>query len=385
MEPMQHRRAKWFMWRSIALAALLWLGMGAGGTPEQAQTGEGGTNGGASAATRKRTAAYVFDRPGLTLRDSDAKNLDQLNFSFALIQNGEASGSHWSSISSYKAFIERNPHILPVLSIGGWGADGFSQAASTADGRMRLVDSTLILMEKHGFLGLDIDWEYPGSSAAGIKSSANDRENFTLLLQAFREGLDRLTAQDGRERLLAIAVGAVPSLTANIDCAAVGNIVDQVNLMTYDLQTANVASHHTALYSGNDSYPHSTDNAVNAYVRAGIPRGKIMIGAAFYGRIFTLADETATPVFASAVDSGAKTLSYNNLRDYLASATVAFDEAAKAPYATDGKSFATYDDPTSIRHKGAYVTQNGLMGMMCWEYGGDSSGELLAAMHDSLN
>ena len=77
---------------------------------------------------------------------------------------------------------------LEVLAIGGWGADGFSQAASTADGRARFVDSTLVLMERYGFLGVDIDWEYPGSSAAGIASSANDRKNFTLLLQALREG-----------------------------------------------------------------------------------------------------------------------------------------------------------------------------------------------------
>lgn len=39
----------------------------------------------------------------------------------------------------------------------------------------------------------------------------------------------------------------------------------------------------------------------------------------------------------------------------------------------------------SIYHKGAYALENSLMGMMCWEYGGDSSGELLAAMHESLN
>lgn len=62
-------------------------------------------------------------------------------------------------------------------------------------------------MERHGFLGVDIDWEYPGSSAAGIASSANDRKNFTLLLQALREGLDSLTAQDGKPRMLAVALG----------------------------------------------------------------------------------------------------------------------------------------------------------------------------------
>ena len=32
--------------------------------------------------------------------------------------------------------------------------------------------------------GIDLDWEYPGSSASGIKSRPQDRENFTLLITA---------------------------------------------------------------------------------------------------------------------------------------------------------------------------------------------------------
>lgn len=106
-----------------------------------------------AASSGRRTAAYVYDRAGLQLRDSDAPHLDQLNYSFALIQNGEVSGSHWQSIDVFRRYVERHPHILPVLAIGGWGADGFSQAASTADGRARFVDSTLVLMERPWFSG----------------------------------------------------------------------------------------------------------------------------------------------------------------------------------------------------------------------------------------
>lgn len=377
MKSTRHRPIKQ-LW-SLALASLLWIGLGTGTAPSP--SGES-----ASASTeRKRTAAYVFDRPGLSLEDRDADHLNQLNFSFALIQNGEVNGSHWSSIETYKSYIQNHPHILPVLSIGGWGADGFSQAAATEEGRTRFVDSTLLLMQKHGFLGVDIDWEYPCSSAAGIASSPNDRENLTLLLQDLRQGLDRLEDEDGKPRMLAIAIGAVPSLIDNIDCAAVGSIVDQVNLMTYDLQTANVASHHTPLYAGSDAYPLCADLAVRRFSEAGIPKSKIMIGAAFYARQFTLSAQTDAPVFAAASDSGAKSITYTKLQSYLQNAQLGFDDKAKAPYATDGQTFVTYDDPVSIRHKGAYVNQNGLMGMMCWEYGGDTSGELLAAMHASLN
>ena len=369
-----------FALRSLALASLMWLGTGIQASPGPFHP----TEAEAAAASGKRTAAYVYDSAGLTLRDSDAPHLDQLNYSFALIKNGEVSGSHWQSIDVFRRYVEKHSHILPVLAIGGWGADGFSQAASTADGRARFVDSTLVLMERHGFLGVDIDWEYPGSSAAGIASSANDRTNFTVLLQALREGLDRLTAQDGKPRMLAVALGGDPWHIRNLDVKAIGALCDQVNLMTYDLQAEGVASHHTPLYGASESYLQSVDLAVRSYVEAGLPRSKIMIGAAFYGRSFTLKQNTAQPVWTQAAGTG-KSLTYDRLKTVLADAQTGFDEQAKAPYATDGTTFWTYDDPVSIHYKGAYALENGLMGMMCWEYGGDSSGELLAAMHDSLS
>ncbi|MEG0864410.1 MAG: glycosyl hydrolase family 18 protein [Clostridia bacterium] len=379
MKPIQNRKRNRLLWHSLALASLLWLGMEPGVPPTPAQVGESAS----AEAPKKRTAAYVFDRPKLTFSDRDAANLDQLNFSFALLKNGKVSGEHWNAISAYRAFIKKHPHIRPVLSIGGWGADGFSQAASTPEGRTRFVESTLLLMEQHGFLGVDIDWEYPGSKAAGIAASPNDRENYTLLLKELRAGLDRLSAEDGKSRLLAIALGADPVLIKNIDCKAVGGIVDQVNLMTYDLQTPKVASHHTPLYSSDSRYPLSVDHAVRAFTDAGIPHHKLMLGAAFYGRIFNLKSTASAPVFAPATDSGAKTVLYKNITDN-SSWKHAFDEQAKAPYATNGKQFISYDNPESIAHKGAYVQQNGLMGLMCWEYGGDSSGELLSAMRSSL-
>lgn len=330
------------------------------------------------------TAAYVFDRGNLIFRDESAAHLNQLNFSFGLIKDGKASGDHWGNIERYKEFIRKNPHIRPVLSVGGWGADGFSQACSNAEDRKMLVDSTLELLEQHGFLGVDIDWEYPGSDEAGIAACPEDRENFTALLKELRAGLDALTAQDGKNRLLACALGASPKLIQNMDCPAIGQIVDQVNLMTYDIQTPFVVSHHTALY-GTESHPNSADFAVKTFVAAGIPAEKIMIGAAYYGRKFTLGDQKEQFLFSKAASSGYDPISYDKLQKILPEMTLAFDEHAKAPYAVDGTTFITYDNPVSIRNKGAYAKENHLMGMMCWEYGEDSSGELLRAMFESMN
>ena len=328
------------------------------------------------------TAAYVFDREGLILRDADAVHLNQLNFSFALVKDGCVNGEHWINIDAYKAFIARHPHILPVVSVGGWAADGFSQAAATPQGRERFVQTTLDLMQAHGFLGVDIDWEYPGSDEAGIAASPQDRENFTLLMRALREGLDALTAQDGKPRLLATALGAKRELVELIDNAAVGQIVDQVNLMSYDIQTRSTISHMTPLYSADPRYINSAHSSVGDYTAAGIPKEKIMVGCAYYARLFE-AEQGAPQLFAPSVIAGFDTINYRRLMAE-EGWTHGYDETACAAYSVKGSRFATHDAPDSLAAKGAYVRQNGLMGLMCWEYGGDRDGELLQAMYESL-
>lgn len=326
------------------------------------------------------TAAYVMDRNGLIFRDEDAPYLHQLNFSFALVANGIVNGVHWQNIDAYKSFVARHPHILPVVSVGGWGADGFSQAAATAEGRSLFVASTLELMQKHGFWGVDIDWEYPCCDMAGIAASPNDRENFTLLMQELRQGLDRLTAQDGRKRLLACALGASPSLVENIDCVAIGQLADQINLMTYDLYSGGVCCHHTALYAGSSDYPLCADLAVKTYTEAGIPAERIMVGCAMYARLYEAADGQPPRPFAPSPDNGSRTVPYRVFKKD-PDCTMLFDEAAQAAYAVCGGSYLTCDSERSIAAKRAYVQQNGLMGLMCWEYGSDLEGQLLRAMH----
>ena len=79
--------------------------------------------------TRKgRTVMYIMDSHNMKLRDEDAHALDQLNYSFALIKDGKADGSHWMGLKKVQAFLKKHPHVDGVVSIGGWGADGFSDA-----------------------------------------------------------------------------------------------------------------------------------------------------------------------------------------------------------------------------------------------------------------
>lgn len=383
------RKRLGFSWQSLTLASMLLVSAFGGAVAGKERKTE------EPAAVEERsqqpiTSAYVYDRGRLTFSQRDAAYLDQMNFSFALIQDGRVSGDHWKSIKRFQAFIRANPHILPVLSVGGWGADGFSQAASTEEGRKLFVESSLELMERYGFLGIDIDWEYPCSSAAGIASSPADKENFTLLLIALREGLDGLAQKDGKARKLCIAVGGSASATELIQCAEVGQLVDQVNLMTYDLQSSSsLSTHHTNLYPSGDAYDASADTAVQAYVQAGIPKEKIIVGCAFYGLEFVLTSAQAEDegLYQPSKGPATKGYEYHKIQKIIAKGgyTRRMDEEAQAPYLFKRGAFITYDDPDSLKAKGAYVRENGLMGLMCWEYGGDPSGELLQAMKEGLS
>jgi chitinase len=298
-------------------------------------------------------------------------------YSFAVFRGGHLSVSHWKNYAVFQAYIEKYPHITPILSIGGWGADGFSQAAATVQGRAAFVEDALKLMREYGFLGVDIDWEYPGSSAAGIQSSPRDRENYTLLLKALRDGLDALTAEDGIPRLLCIALSGSAELIKNLQCPQIGEVVDQVNLMTYDMQNPNLASHHSALYA---SHPKalSAAAAVEAFILAGIPAGKLMLGAAFYGYRWNTRE--TEPLYKKATKKD--TITYTEIQKLLDKnpAAVFYDDTAQAPYYFDGRVFISYDDTRSITQKWLYAQAQGLLGLFAWQYGADSTGTLVHAM-----
>lgn len=150
------------------------------------------------AASRRATACNpCFQTVGYVTQwspaeDSQLHMINTLIFAFAEIRHGSVvlSPDAAKRLRAIIALKKQDPRLRVEISIGGWGAGGFSEAASTAAGRRRFADTAATMVRQTGADGIDVDWEYPGISQSGIRSSPDDRQNFTLMLKALRHALD---------------------------------------------------------------------------------------------------------------------------------------------------------------------------------------------------
>lgn len=332
---------------------------------------------------RSRVVIYAYDDGSLSLPGDKAHLIDQLNYSFALIENGEATGSHWQSIRAVEKFLQRNPHVDGVLSVGGWGAEGFSDACATAEGREKLADSILRLMDAHGFVGVDIDWEYPGSSAAGIVSRPEDEENWYALLALLRTGLDLRQASSGRDYLLSVAIGCGEEQLQAVNGGRLNELVDQAVLMTYDLSGFDrITGHHAGLYPG-ENRPNSGARAVQLLSDSGLNESKMLLGLPAYGRMWRQVTAGGTGLHQRAATSGNKFVSFPELlvleaRGY----TAHYDEEACAAYWFNGENFISGENVRSIAEKLDWLYHRGLMGCAIWSWNNDPDSAMLAMVSE---
>lgn len=240
-----------------------------------------------------------------------------------------------------------NPDLKVMLSVGGWGSGRFSEMAMDRKLRRSFADDCLRVVDEFGLDGIDIDWEYPTSSAAEISSSPKDTDNFTRLMKDLRQVL-------GDGLLLTFASAASAEY---VDFTAVEPYVDFVNIMAYDMATA--PKHHSALYESEISGGMTSDKAARAHMAAGMPAHKLVLGMPFYGR------------------GSGRYADFNDFKDIKKDieAYEIWDEKAQVPYIadTDGTLIVGYDNPRSLKIKCGYIKANGLRGAMYWDYDGDDA------------
>lgn len=325
---------------------------------------------------------YATNQGLLMITEEDARRLTHINLAFGILTDGLLDMQRLPDIGRIQQVRQWNPDIKIVLSVGGWTAGGFSTMAMTDAGRRAFAKSVVEVMEIHGLDGVDMDWEYPCNGSAGIDYDPKDRENFTYLLEALREAVG--------DRIVSIAAGAGEYFIRDTEMEKVAAICDYVQLMTYDMRSGfcTEAGHHTSLYhTAGDSQEISTETTVRMFEKAGVPREKIVIGAAFYSRRWGGVPDTDRGLLQQAQTVGEYGPGYAELvREYIDKNGWVrhWDDEAKAPYLFNGNELISYDDPQSIRYKCRYVLKEGLLGIMYWEHSCDDTHTLLAEMYDEL-
>lgn len=330
--------------------------------------------------------AYVETKDLGHMDEADVKALDVINIAFALVVDGKVTWEHPECEEALAKIRQINPELKIVISVGGWGAGGFSEAAYTGEGRALFARTAVELVGRYGLDGIDIDWEYPCLGMAKIGADAADKENFTLLLAELREQLEAV--EKGRY-LLTIAAGGDTYFVRNTQMEKVQQYLDYVQLMTYDLRGGFqiLTGHHTNLYSIQaDLFDPSMDKAVRVFHEAGVPYEKIVVGAAFYSREWVGVPDRNHGLCQHA-EATAPGHSYAVLLDEYVDKNGYvryWDDEAKAPYLFNGSRFISYEDEKSLSCKIAYLKEKGLKGIMFWVYGEDTTYTLVKHMRKEL-
>lgn len=335
-----------------------------------------------TSSSGKIVATYIYSNYN-GLKQSDVENVDIIYAAFGLIDQETYTMTFRKADNKMKVLTDarkKDPDTKIVLSIGGWGADGFSQMAGSSTRRKTFIDSVMAFVDKYQLDGVDIDWEYP-VTGGDIVHSDNDKNNFTKLLKDFREALDQRTASDGSKMLLTIAAAADYGYWQDsINVKQAIQYLDYVNLMTYDYNGAwsDTTGHHTN-YSAPTSewgWPGSSMvTSVKYALEAGVPAEKIIVGAAAYGKEFKGVTSKANNGLGQSYTGGCRDIDLSEIMDLVNNPNSGFkrywDSKAQAPYLFDGSTFICYDDAESVKLKAEYVVKNNLAGIMFWEYDGD--------------
>jgi chitinase len=367
-------------------------------------------------AARQRLVGYfpqwgLYNDPKYTVKDlvanGGAAMLDQINYAQGFVTNGRCSIADPNADLNYSfsaaesvngrpdsprqafrgnlhqlAELKRaHPRIKILISLEGKAAD-FSQDAQP-ENRQAFLDSCVDLFLKGHlapginaprlFDGIDVDWEYP---------HAADAENFLALLTDLRRRMDALRPG----LILSVATGPNPHMYEGTDMESVGRLVDQVGLMTYDFNGpwSGTTGFVAPLLSEIPGEGGSVEHSVGAYVDAGVPAAKLLIGIPFYGYGWHQVPEIANGLNqeGTAIHGDRP---YRYIQTLAADSTVYRDPRSKAPWLFDGDSFWTFDDPASIQAKASFARDQRLGGLMLWELGEDTSeGTLLQAAHTAL-
>ncbi len=295
----------------------------------------------------------------------------------------------WGNFNQVAELKEKYPHMKVSIAVGGWTlSDHFSTVCSTATGREAFAGSLAKFLDTYRmFDGIDFDWEYPGGGGeSGNSASPSDGANYAALLQLVRQKFDALGSQLGRRYEISVAAPGGNDKIAALNPAGLAPSVDRFNLMSYDFHgTWETTTGHQSAFTG-DAAGYDIRTAVNAYLAAGVPAAKMVLGAPLYTRAWSGVADGGDGGYLEGSSGAAPGSFEKGVYDYKdlvaqvqASAggwKIYWDDTAQATYVYDAadRIFSSFETRTSIAQKSDWAERMGLGGMMFWDITGDAIG-----------
>ncbi|RYP77183.1 hypothetical protein DL770_007103 [Monosporascus sp. CRB-9-2] len=317
---------------------------------------------------------------GLNLEDLLFGAYTYFNYAFAFIDPStykiaNMQDSDEEYMPRFAALKNYNPGLEVWIAIGGWSINDpdqpmkrtFSELAASKTRQDAFFASFLFFMDKYGFDGVDIDWEYP---VAEERSGApEDFENFVSFLKNLRGVLGN--------RGLTITLPASFWYLQHFDIKNMEPTLDWSNIMSYDLHgTWDGTNPYLGPYINSHTNLTEIDLALELLWRNDIDPKKVVMGMGFYGRSFILSDPGFNKPgcgFSAGGNPGkcsasAGSLMFSEIRDIIdAGADVVHDEKAGVKMVTwDSNQWVSYDDDDTLKAKMDYANELCLGGVMVW-------------------
>jgi len=373
------------------------------------------TSVGLQATPPPRSAGFVVYLPyyglysRLNLMEFDFTGIDVVNYSFLRIDdNGNTFSSDtdlensWNGVGAipYLNNVVRKeyPHLRTVVSVGGAsGSSNFGRFLKNPRTLKTAATNVVKFCNKHGFDGVDLDWEFP--------NNATESGYYLDFITELREQL-------GDDKLLTLAAAGKPKKYHGY-VAKFAEKVNWINVMTYDYAGSwnKYAGFNAPLYhtSGDKNDQYDGDQSIRAYIDQGVPPSKLCLGGAFYGRTWKVSSST-NGGFNQSGDGNVKGQSSDKMTNgkYAASWSYyalrtenvlngktspispwkrTWHDEAKSPTLlnTNDMRYISYDDVQSMRERIKYCKEMGLAGFMVWEVTQDFNRELIDEILDEYN
>lgn len=298
------------------------------------------------------------------------------NFQKLSITNSQFSQGLLGQLQQLKKL---NPRLRVSLSIGGSNTfKSFRAVTAYKENMKKFVLNVVTYVERLGFDGVDIDWEFPKTS--------NDSKMLARLIKNLYLEFTRRNS----EKLITLAIPLDTDVLKHFDFYAMDQYINYYNLMGYDItgKWSPRSGFQSQLYTDPNiiGYTISVDNSLK-YLSKYINKKKVVLGMPAYGTTFDT--NRMYDKFENCAKIDLENIQQDEDTDYYEECNIDYhflpppgylevsNTEIGAAYAYSDNSvenagLIVYDTPEIARLKARYVIDNGLAGGFWWDSKGDT-------------